>query len=64
MTTIRVLRAPVLFPVAMFQTLWRSIYDFAESLRLGLEVSGEIDHSNQLTPRGRALLGLKSDPNS
>ena len=32
---------------------------FCNSLRLAIEVSGEIDHANRLTVRGYALLGVK-----
>jgi hypothetical protein len=32
---------------------------FCNSLRLAIEVSGEIDHANHLTARGCKLLGVK-----
>lgn len=60
-TTFRVLRTPVLVPVALLQAIARSILGFAESFQLGIEVAREIDNANQLSPRGRALLGLQSD---
>ncbi len=57
----RVLRAPLEFPIGFLQTLCRSISDFTESVRLGIEVASEIDESNQLTARGRALLGINEN---
>jgi hypothetical protein len=35
------------------------VQGFCNSLRLAIEVSGEIDHANRLTARGYALLGVK-----
>ena len=35
------------------------VQGFCNSLRLAIEVSGEIDHSNRLTARGYALLDVK-----
>jgi hypothetical protein len=35
------------------------VQGFCDSLRLAIEVSGEIDHANRLTVRGYALLGVK-----
>ena len=35
------------------------VQGFCNSLRLAIEVSGEIDHANRLTVRGYALLGVK-----
>ena len=35
------------------------VQGFCSSLRLAIEVSGEIDHTNRLTTRGSILLGVK-----
>jgi hypothetical protein len=35
------------------------VQGFCNSLRLAIEVSGEIDHSNRLTARGYALLDVE-----
>ncbi|MBL6809043.1 MAG: hypothetical protein ISQ57_00690 [Litoricola sp.] len=35
------------------------VQGFFSSLRLAIEVSGEIDHTNRLTTRGYTLLGVK-----
>jgi len=35
------------------------VLGFCSSLRLAIEVSGEIDHTNRLTTRGYTLLGVK-----
>ena len=35
------------------------VQGFCNSLRLAIEVSGEIDHANRITARGCALLGVK-----
>ena len=35
------------------------VQGFCSSLRLAIEVSGEIDHTNRLTTRGYTLLGVK-----
>ena len=42
-------------------SLITSMIGFAKSLRLAIEVSGEIDAANRLTSRGRALLNIRED---
>lgn len=60
-TTFRVLRTPAIVPVALLQAVITSILGFAESFRLGIEVAREIDNANQLSPRGRMLLGIQTE---
>lgn len=34
------------------------LISFSKSMRLAIEVSGELDHANRLTARGKELLGI------
>jgi hypothetical protein len=45
----------------LVEPLITSVIGFAKSLRLAIEVSGEIDTANRLTSRGRALLNIRED---
>ena len=45
----------------LVEPLITSVISFAKSLRLAIEVSGEIDTANRLTSRGRALLNIRED---
>jgi len=45
----------------LVESLITSMIGFAKSLRLAIEVSGEIDTANRLTFRGRALLNIRED---
>ena len=45
----------------LVESLITSMIGFAKSLRLAIEVSGEIDTANRLTFRGRALLDIRED---
>ena len=45
----------------LVEPLITSVIGFAKSLRLAIEVSGEIDTANRLTSRSRALLYIRED---
>ena len=45
----------------LVESLITSMIGFAKSLRLAIEVSGEIDTANRLTSRSRALLYIRED---
>ena len=45
----------------LVESLITSMIGFAKSLRLAIEVSGEIYAANRLTSRGRALLNIRED---
>ena len=59
MSTLSAVRAglSVVNPLTnLVEPMIASVIGFAKSLSLAIEVSGEIDHANRLTSRGRALL--------
>ena len=64
MSTLSIVRAglSVVNPFTnLVELLITSVIGFAKSLRLAIEVSGEIDAANRLTSRGRALLNIRED---
>ena len=64
MSTLSTVRAglSVVNPLTnLVEPLITSVIGFTKSLRLAIEVSGEIDTANRLTSRGRALLNIRED---
>ena len=64
MSTLSIVRAglSVVNPFTnLDESLITSMIGFAKSLRLAIEVSGEIDAANRLTSRSRALLYIRED---
>ena len=64
MSTLSIVRAglSVVNPFTnLVEPLITSVIGFAKSLRLAIEVSGEIDTANRLTSRSRALLYIRED---
>ena len=61
MSTLSLVRSRLAFvnPLSGFcGALIASVVGFFQSLRLAIEVSGELDNANRLTARGKELLGI------